>query len=95
MKAAPSHSASRALLPPLPLYFPHLLQLRSWEQHCYPPPSSIPLSFLHYLQVRSWEHHSEFACGLDFSMLQEGLMASAGWDESAWLWHQSEPMAMP
>lgn len=45
--------------------------------------------------VRSWEHHSEFAVGLDFSMLREGLMASAGWDESVWLWHQNEPMATP
>ena len=45
--------------------------------------------------MRSWEHHTEFAVGLDFSVLREGLMASAGWDESVWLWHQAEPRPMP
>lgn len=39
--------------------------------------------------LRSWDHHTEFAIGLDFSLLREGLMASAGWDEWAYVWHQS------
>lgn len=38
--------------------------------------------------VRSWDHHSEFAVGLDLSTLQEGLMASTGWDEAVAVWHQ-------
>lgn len=39
--------------------------------------------------LRSWDHHSEFAVGLDFSLLQEGMMASCGWDEWTYVWHQS------
>lgn len=41
--------------------------------------------------LRSWDHHTEFAIGLDFSLLREGLMASAGWDEWTCVWHQSAP----
>ncbi|GLI62683.1 hypothetical protein VaNZ11_005359 [Volvox africanus] len=40
------------------------------------------------LPLRSWDHHTEFAVGIDFSTLREGLIASAGWDESAWVWDQ-------
>lgn len=40
--------------------------------------------------LRVWTHHSEFAVGLDFSVLQEGMMASCGWDELTYLWHQSQ-----
>lgn len=36
-----------------------------------------------------WDHHTEFAVGLDFSTLAEGVMASVGWDEMAFVWHQS------
>lgn len=28
--------------------------------------------------------------GLDFSVLTEGLLASAGWDDTTWVWHQSQ-----
>lgn len=45
--------------------------------------------------LNTWEHHSEFAVGLDWSVLREGLMASAGWDESAWIWHQGERIPRP
>jgi len=38
--------------------------------------------------LRSWDHHSEFAIGLDFSLQHEGLMASTGWDEWTYVWHQ-------
>ncbi|PNW70682.1 hypothetical protein CHLRE_17g730200v5 [Chlamydomonas reinhardtii] len=40
------------------------------------------------LPLRSWDHHSEFAVGIDFSSLREGMVASAGWDESVWVWDQ-------
>ena len=40
--------------------------------------------------LRMWDHHSEFAVGLDFSVLTEGLLASAGWDDTTWVWHQSQ-----
>ena len=36
-----------------------------------------------------WDHHTEFAVGLDLSALAEGVMASVGWDEMAFVWHQS------
>lgn len=39
--------------------------------------------------LRSWDHHTEFAVGLDWSLLQEGLLASSGWDELVYVWHQS------
>jgi hypothetical protein len=38
----------------------------------------------------SWDHHTEFAVGLDWSMLAEGLLASAGWDQQVVIWHQAE-----
>lgn len=27
-----------------------------------------------------FEHHSEFACGIDYNLFVEGLVASTGWD---------------
>lgn len=45
--------------------------------------------------IRVWGHHSEFAVGMDFSTLQEGLLASCGWDEQTFVWHQSEANPMP
>ncbi|KAL3145040.1 hypothetical protein ABBQ32_003532 [Trebouxia sp. C0010 RCD-2024] len=42
--------------------------------------------------LRTWDHHSEFAVGLDFSTLAEGMLASTGWDEWTFLWNQkAEP----
>ncbi|KIY95151.1 peroxin-7 [Monoraphidium neglectum] len=40
-------------------------------------------------QLRAWDHHSEFAVGLDMSLLQEGVIASSGWDEWTNVWHMS------
>ena len=42
-----------------------------------------------------WEHHTEFAVGLDFSTLSEGVMASVGWDEMAFVWHQDRDPRSP
>ena len=39
--------------------------------------------------LRVWDHHSEFAVGLDFSTLVEGLLASTGWDELTFVWPAS------
>lgn len=38
--------------------------------------------------LRVWDHHTEFVLGLDFSTLQEGLLASTGWDGRVFVWHQ-------
>jgi len=45
-----------------------------------PDPAAGPL-------LRRWDHHTEFAVGLDASPLVDGLLASCGWDEHAWVWH--------
>lgn len=45
--------------------------------------------------LRVWDHHSEFAVGLDWSVLTEGMLASCGWDEMTFIWHQgSDPKSM-
>ncbi len=41
-------------------------------------------------QLRVWDHHTEFAVGLDFSSLSEGMLASTGWDEMTYFWNQRE-----
>ena len=40
--------------------------------------------------MQVWEHHTEFAVGIDFSMLSEGLLASTGWDEMVVAWGERE-----
>ena len=46
--------------------------------------------------LRVWDHHSEFVVGLDFSTLDEGLLASTGWDELTFVWpSQGDPGAAP
>lgn len=39
--------------------------------------------------LRAWDHHTEFAVGLDFSSLSEGMLASTGWDEMVFFWPQN------
>ena len=39
--------------------------------------------------LQAWDHHTEFAVGLDFSTLSEGMLASTGWDEMVYFWPQS------
>ena len=36
--------------------------------------------------LRVWDHHSKFVSGLDFSTLDEGVLASTGWDELTFVW---------
>ncbi|KAF7803324.1 peroxisome biogenesis protein 7 [Senna tora] len=44
--------------------------------------------------VSRYDHHSEFAVGVDMSVLVEGLMASTGWDELVYVWqHGTDPRA--
>lgn len=44
--------------------------------------------------IRVWDHHTEFAVGLDWSSLSEGLIASCGWDGMTWVWPSaSDPRA--
>lgn len=40
---------------------------------------------------RRWDHHTEFAVGLDCSVLTEGVVTSCGWDEMVYVWHRDEP----
>lgn len=36
--------------------------------------------------LRLWDHHTEFAVGLSWSTLNEGMLASCGWDEMTYVW---------
>ncbi|PPS05332.1 hypothetical protein GOBAR_AA15333 [Gossypium barbadense] len=38
--------------------------------------------------VGRYDHHTEFAVGVDLSVLVDGLMASTGWDELVYVWQQ-------
>lgn len=38
--------------------------------------------------VARYDHHTEFAVGVDMSVLVEGLLASTGWDELVYVWQQ-------
>lgn len=40
--------------------------------------------------LKIWDQHTEFVVGIDFSSLQEGLIASTGWDECTYVWHESQ-----
>jgi len=45
--------------------------------------------------LQRWQHHSEFAVGLDMSVLVDGLVASAGWDELVFAWNLNDHGAPP
>jgi len=46
--------------------------------------------------LQRWGHHTEFAVGLDFSALVDGLIASSGWDGLTYVWHvQGQPGVLP
>lgn len=44
--------------------------------------------------IGRYDHHTEFAVGVDMSVLVEGLLASTGWDELVYVWqHGMDPRA--
>ncbi|MCI22567.1 peroxisome biogenesis protein 7-like [Trifolium medium] len=44
--------------------------------------------------VSRYDQHTEFAVGVDMSVLVEGLIASTGWDELVYVWqHGTDPRA--
>ncbi|KAL2938830.1 Peroxisome biogenesis protein 7 [Bienertia sinuspersici] len=44
--------------------------------------------------IGKYDHHTEFAVGIDMSVLVEGLLASTGWDETVYVWqHGTDPRA--
>ncbi|KAL9227855.1 hypothetical protein vseg_003498 [Gypsophila vaccaria] len=44
--------------------------------------------------VGRYDPHTEFAVGIDMSVLVEGLLASMGWDEMVYVWkHGTDPRA--
>ena len=46
--------------------------------------------------LQRWGHHTEFAVGLDFSALVDGLIASSGWDGLTYVWNvQAQPGVLP
>ncbi|KAK9696841.1 hypothetical protein RND81_08G000400 [Saponaria officinalis] len=45
--------------------------------------------------VGRYDHHTEFAVGIDMSVLVEGLLASTGWDGLVYVWqHGTNPRAL-
>ena len=38
--------------------------------------------------LQRYNHHTEFTVGLDLSVLQEGVMATTGWDEMVYSWRE-------
>lgn len=38
--------------------------------------------------LRRWDHHSEFCVGIDASSVNEGMIASTGWDQNVYVWNQ-------
>ena len=39
--------------------------------------------------INVWQHHSEFAVGVDWDVLSEGMVASCGWDATVRVWHRN------
>jgi peroxin-7 len=66
------------LRPPRPPPPTRSAQVRLWD---YAAPEDALL--------RVWDHHTEFAVGLDWSTLAEGMLASCGWDGVTYAWHTS------
>jgi hypothetical protein len=46
--------------------------------------------------LQQYNHHSEFVLGLEWSLFQEGVLASCGWDSWMHVWHRSvHPLPPP
>jgi len=45
--------------------------------------------------LRQWRHHTEFAVGLDVSVLNRGELASCGWDSSVQVFSNVGPDPLP
>ena len=45
--------------------------------------------------LRQWRHHTEFAVGLDVSVLNRGELASCGWDSSVQVFSNHGPDPLP
>eukprot|EP00898_Chlorokybus_atmophyticus_P000953 jgi/Chlat1/1859/Chrsp141S02191 len=44
--------------------------------------------------IARYDHHTEFAVGMDMSVLVDGMLASTGWDEMTYVWQQgADPRA--
>ena len=45
---------------------------------------------------RQFAHHTEFVVGCEWSLFQEGVVASCGWDNMLHVWHRdAQPLAPP
>ena len=45
--------------------------------------------------LRQYAHHTEFVVGVEWSLFEEGMIASCGWDASLHLWHRDGQPCAP
>uniref|UniRef100_A0A803P3Z2 Peroxin-7 n=1 Tax=Cannabis sativa TaxID=3483 RepID=A0A803P3Z2_CANSA len=61
--------------------------IKVWDVRSFRTPVSV-------LNGHEYDHHTEFAVGVDMSVLVDGLFASTGWDELVYVWqHGTDPRA--
>lgn len=86
----------RNLTAPVQVFHGHQLAVRRVKMH--PHCESQFVSCSYDMSVNVWDmnmgqminhfgHHSEFVLGLDISLFQENLIASAAWDRSVCVWN--------
>ena len=63
---------------------------------CPEPPIPPPSERHRHRPLQQYNHHSEFVLGLEWSLFQEGTLASCGWDSWMHVWHRSvHPLPPP
>jgi peroxin-7 len=91
-----------------PLQILHGHQLAVRRLKCHPHSDSQVVSASYDMSVGVWDlnraqmiqrfdHHTEFVVGLDLSLFEENLMATAAWDRTACVWNcvQGPPPPAP
>lgn len=81
---------------PLQQLFGHQLAVRRVKCHPFAETQVVSASYDMTVNIfdtaagqmmNTYGHHSEFVLGIDLSLFEEGLMASAAWDRTACVWN--------
>merc|ERR1712060_222670 len=86
----------RRLTSPLQMLHGHQLAVRRVKAHPHFDNQLVSVSY--DMSVKMWDlnmgqaiqnftHHTEFVLGVDLSLFEENLLATAAWDRSACLWN--------